>query len=309
MNILLSGSSGFLGRSLTAALLRSSHKVSALSHKSSTSPSSLPDEVRMHYWDDPVPLREAVSKTDAIINLSGASVGGKRWTPEYKEQIYSSRILTTRRIVELIQTAKSAPKLLINASAVGYYGDCGEELLAETHPPGNDFLSHVCVDWEKEAMKAEDYGVRVCLMRTGIVLGRGGGALSKILCPASLPINIWKLGLGGRLGSGNQWMPWIHLSDVVGLYIMALSESRFRGAINLTSPAPVRNSEFTQALAAIHHRPALLPAPSLLLRLLLGEFSTSILGSQNAHPQIALRLGYPFNFSDLHYALRDILSY
>ncbi len=267
--------------------------------------------------------QEAVRNADVVINLAGESVGGSRWTPEFKRKLASSRIDTTRAIVEVLiasqksmqsgtsgdpRVASASPsRTLINASAVGYYGDRADEALTETSQSGSGFLADLCERWEAEALRAQASGVRVVLMRTGIVLGEGG-ALKSLLHPFPVPFNPWAIGLGGPIGNGKQWMPWIHLEDTVGLFVWAATNPEAVGACNVTAPNPVTNADFAHALGAVLHRPSALPMPGFALKLLLGEFADSLLGGQRALPALAERLGYRFKFRDIEPALASILN-
>jgi uncharacterized protein (TIGR01777 family) len=238
---------------------------------------------------------------EAVFHLAGESVGEGRWTDAKKRRIRDSRTIGTARLVEGILAARDRPKVLVSTSAVGYYGSRGDELLEENAAPGKDFLAEVCVEWERAAAPAADEGVRVVNPRLGIVLGPGGGALVKMLPP-------FRLGLGGRLGDGQQWMPWIHLDDAVGLLFFAAQQSDIAGPMNAVAPQPLRNSEFTRILAKVLHRPAVFPVPRFALRLAVGEFAEVLLGSQRAVPSVAQRAGYVFEFGDLETALTAILA-
>jgi uncharacterized protein (TIGR01777 family) len=254
-------------------------------------------------WDPmagPPPMA-AFDGVDAVFHLAGESVAGARWTAAQKARIRDSRILGTRHLVKGITQAARKPAVLVSASAVGYYGDRGEEELVETSAPAKDFLADVCVEWEREAVMAETVGVRVVTARTGIVLGPGGGALAKMLLP-------FKLGGGGPLGSGKQWMPWVHVADLARLYVHAAETGSIRGPMNAVALNPVRNSEFTKALARQLHRPAFIPAPYFGLRLVFGEFAQVLFASQRVIPKVALDSGFQFQFPDIVSALRDILS-
>ncbi len=234
-----------------------------------------------HYWDPlaAAPPADAFAGVDAIFHLAGESVGEGRWSAAKKQRIRDSRILGTRHLVEGLAALEQRPRVLVAASAIGYYGSRGDETLDESSPPGNDFLARVCCDWEAEARAAEKLGVRVVCARFGIVLGQGG-ALAKMLLP-------FKLGLGGRLGDGRQWMSWVHIDDVVGILLAAAGEEQYRGPVNTVAPEPVTNREFTRVLASVLHRPAIFPVPALALRLAVGEFSEVLLGSQRVLPKAA----------------------
>jgi uncharacterized protein (TIGR01777 family) len=239
---------------------------------------------------------------DAVVNLAGASIADGRWTAERKAVLRASRIDATRALVEALAKMNVRPSVLVSASAIGIYGNRGDELLTEESRAGADFLAELARDWEAEALKAEALGIRVVLARLGIILSREGGALAKVLLP-------FKLGAGGRLGSGQQWMSWVTLDDVVGILRMAIEKVAVRGAVNVVAPQPVKNAEFTKVLAKALHRPALFPAPGFALRLALGEMADALLLSgQRVAPQRAEQAGFRFAHADLTTALGAVLS-
>ena len=254
--------------------------------------------------------KQAVAQADAVLHLAGESIAGQRWTPEYKAKLRDSRVDGTRILVEAMRSAERPPSVFLSASAVGYYGDRKDETLTEAAPPGNDFLAELCVAWEAEAQKAEALGVRVARMRIGVVLGYGG-PMEKMLHPLPLPINPYKLGLGGPIGSGKQWLSWIHLDDVIGLFAWALQNQSgsdpVRGACNVTAPNPVTNADFAHTLGGIYHRPAVLPVPAFALRAMLGEFAEALLTGQKVLPDVAQKGGYHFKFPTLEATLRSLL--
>jgi uncharacterized protein (TIGR01777 family) len=217
-----------------------------------------------------------------------------------KEPIRNSRIEGTRHLVDLISQYEKRPKVLICSSGVGYYGSRADEFLREGSSPGDDFLAQVCVDWEKEALRAEDYGVRVVLIRTGVVLGVSGGALAKMLPP-------FKAGLGGRLGNGMQYMSWIHLDDLIGIMLFAQENEGLRGPVNAVAPIPVTNLEFTHKLASLLRRPAFLSVPEFILKLVGGEFASVLLASQRALPEVVQQARYTYSFPDIQSALRNAI--
>ena len=233
------------------------------------------------------------------MHLAGEPVA-QRWTADVKRKIRDSRIVGTRNLVHGLSTLSKRPRVLLSASATGYYGSRGDETLTENSKPGDDFLAQVCIDWEKEARMAESLGMRVVCLRTGIVLGKERGALQKILPP-------FRLGLGGRLASGKQWMPWIHVDDLVGLIQFALSREQVSGPMNGTAPKPVTNTEFTETLAQALHRPAVFTVPGFALRLAYGEMASVVLASTRAMPAVAQSNGYRFEFQELALALADII--
>ncbi len=304
LRILITGVTGLVGTRLAAALLMSRCEIVALSRNPVRAQEKIAALSRTWLWSpsEPIP-KEAIQGVDAVVHLAGESVSG-RWTEERKRAIRSSRIDGTRRIVEAIasQPEGQRPYTLISASAIGYYGDTGERDVVESDPPAQgDFLADVCIGWEREALRAEDLGVRVVTPRLGLVMAKEGGALEQML-------PIFKLGLGGKLGSGKQWWPWIHLDDVVGIIQHAIGNGELHGALNATSPAPVRQAEFADVLARILGRRAFIPTPSFAIKTALGEFGSEILGSRKILPQRTLASGYEFRFPELGAALRDLLS-
>jgi uncharacterized protein (TIGR01777 family) len=310
MRIMVTGATGFVGRPLCARLLQEGHSVVALTRNAERAQGVLGEEVRCLTWgsENDLEWQDAIGHVDTVVHLAGESVSGQRWTAEYKQKIRDSRILTTRALVEAIGRATPKPTALICASAVGYYGDRKDETLTEASPPGKDFLARTCQEWEAEACKAETPGLRVARMRIGIVLGRGGGALEQMLFPLPLPVSPFKLGLGGPIGSGLQWFPWIHLEDVVGLFAWAATTEGIGGAFNATAPNPVTNAEFVHAIGRILHRPTVAPMPAFLLKMALGEFAEALLGGQRALPIAAQQRGYRFRYERLEEALRPLLA-
>ncbi len=244
-------------------------------------------------------LAQILEACDRVVHLAGEPVA-QRWTPAAKQRIHDSRVDGTRRLVDALARQSRRPPVLLCASAVGYYGSCGDETLTELSPPGSDFLARVVIDWEDAARSAEPLGIRVVRLRFGMVLGHGG-ALAKLLPP-------FRYGVGGRLGSGQQWMAWIHIQDAVNLILFALDFPAIRGPINATAPHPVTNDEFTSRLAMALHRPAILPVPGFALRIALGEMSEMLLASQRVLPSVAKSAGFSFQYPDLHAALENLLN-
>jgi len=302
MKILIAGSSGLVGTALGGALAGAGHTVCRLVRPESAAGEG-PKEGFAVAWN-PVTgeLGGAGVGADAVVNLAGASIAGGRWTAERKPLLRTSRIDTTRALVGALAKMNARPGVLVSASAIGIYGDRGDETLTEESKPGTDFLAGVAKEWEAEALKAEALGIRVVLARFGIILAREGGALAKMLTP-------FKLGVGGRLGSGKQWMSWVTLEDVVAILRFAIENATVRGAINIVSPQPLQNAEFTKVLAKAVHRPALFPAPAFALRLALGEMADALLlSSQRVAPQALEKLGYRFLHADLKPALAAVLA-
>jgi len=299
--VLVTGATGFIGKALCTALKERGQPYTALSRRPERAKTLVPGVKEAWRWRPRLehPPSAAVQGAGAVVHLAGESVAG-RWNKEKKRAIRESRVIGTRHLVAAIGEAKSKPGVLVCASAVGYYGNRGDEELTEEAGPGSDFLAEVCQAWEAEARRAEEHGVRVVMLRTGVVLGRGGGALKQMLLP-------FKLGLGGPVGNGKQWMPWVHVDDVVGIILHAVQHATVRGPVNATAPTPVRNREFTQTLARLLRRPALLPAPAFGLKILLGEFADVLLASQRVLPKRIQGAGYTFRHPALDAALAAIV--
>jgi uncharacterized protein (TIGR01777 family) len=297
MNILLTGGTGFIGTQLTERLVNEGHRVTLIG-RSGVGEMTFPEGVRFIQGNTMIEgaWQDAVSKNEVIINLAGESIF-TRWNDKTKKLIYDSRILTTRNIVNAIEHDNV---ILFNASAVGYYGPRHDEEVTEEDANGDDFLSMVCQDWEKEALKAEAKGVRVIIPRFGIVLGKGGGAISQM-------VPMFKKYLGGPLGSGKQWSPWIHMEDVIRAFLFLLEKPSVEGPVNFCAPNPVRNSELTRALGEILNKPAFMPAPAFMVRLALGEFADILLTGQRVIPKKLQENGFQFKFPEVKGALRDIL--
>jgi len=299
MKVTVSGASGLIGRRLLKTLAAEGHAVDALSRHAGT---NMPRDVKVWPWDPSpgLPPEGALRDADAVIHLAGEAVA-QRWTAEARRRIRESRVAGTRNLVEAIAKLERRPAVLVSSSAIGYYGSRGDETLTEDSAPGSDFLAEVCAAWEREAVAAEALGVRVVRVRTGVVLDARGGALARMLPP-------FRFGLGGRLGNGRQWMSWIHAADLAALMAFALSHP-VSGAMNGVAPEPVRNAEFTRALAGALRRPAIFPVPPFALRLAFGEMAGMLLASQRVAPQTAERAGYSFRFRELQPALEDALQY
>lgn len=298
MNILVTGATGLIGSELCQRLEREGHSLTILSRRPLNQPGR-----RAFVWD-PVagpPPSDSLNGIDAVIYLAGESVAGGRWTEAKKRRIRDSRVLGVRNLINGISLNTSRPAVFISASAVGFYGDRGEEILDELSAPGTGFLSEVCVEWESAANHAESLGLRVVCVRTGLVLSASGGALAAMKRP-------FKLALGAILGDGSQWMPWIHIEDIVGLYLHALLKESITGAVNGCAVDAARNSEFTRALARALARPSFLVAPSFALKLILGEMSEIVLMSDRVIPRRAMETGFQFRHLELTAALEDLLK-
>jgi uncharacterized protein (TIGR01777 family) len=301
MKILMTGATGLVGTALGAALAREGHTVCRLMRlESSRKEPSAGFDVA---WDPATgELGGAAVGADAAVNLAGASIAGGRWTAERKRLLVTSRVETTRALLGAISKMSVRPRVLLSASATGFYGDRGDEILTEKSGPGGDFLASIAKEWEAEARKAEALGIRVVLLRFGIILAKHGGALPPMMFP-------FRFGVGGKLGSGEQWMSWITLEDAIGAILLALKKESVSGALNVVAPQPLQNAAFTKALAKAMHRPAIFAGPALALRLALGREMADalLLGSQRAMPEKLQGCGYQFQYPALNGALHAIV--
>jgi NAD dependent epimerase/dehydratase family enzyme len=340
MRILITGATGFIGSHLVRHLLADGHAVVALTRNVEGARRVLPVRCECCAWNPAAAPEAAVLHgADAVVHLAGEGIADRRWTPARKQALRESRVTGTRTLVRALAAlpATTRPATLLAASAIGYYGDRGDEQLDEAAGPpaggpparsplgrsgqvaatvsgdmlvqtgrqaptaGSDFLAEVCEAWEHEAGAAEKLGARVAVIRIGVVLGKNGGALPKMLLP-------FRLGLGGRLGSGRQWVSWVHVDDLVGLFAYAIDHTEVRGVLNGVAPAPVTNAEFTAALGRALRRPAVLAVPALALRLAFGEMSAVLLASQRVLPRAAQRFGFEFRYPEIGPALADLCS-
>jgi uncharacterized protein len=297
MHILITGGTGLIGRHLAQRLLAAGARVTILSRRPETVRRLCGDQARgigtlAELGDEPV---------DRIVNLAGAPIADRPWTARRKAELWASRVTLTEQLVEWIGRQPHKPSVLVSGSAVGWYGDGGDQVLTEDSQPGPAYTHTLCDAWEAAARRASAHGVRVCLVRTGLVIAAGEGFLKRMLLP-------FKLGLGGRIGSGRQYMPWVHLDDEVGIIEYLLGEQSAKGVYNATAPNPVSNSEFARTLAGVLGRPAFLPLPGLALKAGLGEMASLLLMGQNAQPARLLEAGYPFKFERLDKALTDVLN-
>ncbi len=301
MKILLAGSSGLVGTALGSALAKAGHTVCRLIRPQSAAVEGAKEGFAVAWNPATGELGGAGVGADAVVNLAGASIADGRWSTQRKELLRSSRIDTTRALVNALAKMNARPSVLVSASAIGIYGDRGNETLTEESNPGTNFLAGLAQEWEAEALKAEALGIRVVVARFGIILAREGGALAKMMLP-------FKFGAGGKLGSGRQWMSWVMLEDVVGALKLTIENSAARGAINFVAPQPLQNFEFTKILAKALRRPALFPAPAFALRLALGEMADALLlSSQRVAPRALEKSGYRFLHADLSTALKTLL--
>jgi uncharacterized protein len=301
MNVTLTGATGLIGAAIVRALQGRGDAVTVLSRDPERARATLGD-VDAHAWkplDGPAPA-EALSGRDGVVHLAGESVA-QRWTDGSRRAIHDSREIGTRNLVAGLSGAEARPRVLVSASGVNYYGPRGDEPITEDTPPGDDFLAHVCIAWEREAVAARELGLRVALLRTAVVLDKDGGALSKML-------PFFRLGIGGPVAGGRQYLPWIHADDVVGLYLAALDGASWDGPINACAPEPATNSDFSRALGRALRRPAFAPVPGFAVRLLYGDMAEIVTTGQRAVPMRALEHGYPFQHTDLERALRDAVG-
>lgn len=298
MQLLITGATGFIGRALIPLLLADGHSIMVWTRSPQSAARWLPDEIEVI---TDLSRIDSHTRIDGMVNLAGAPIIDKRWTPARKQLLRDSRIQTTLALLELVARLEHKPEVLVSGSAIGYYGSHPSDIkLTEEGRVTDGFTHQLCRDWEAAARQLEHFGVRVCLLRTGIVLGRGG-ALQKMLPP-------FRLGLGGPVGSGEQWMAWIHMDDEVDIISMMLTHTNLRGAYNLTAPGAVTNATFTRILARVLHRPAWLRVPAKLLHWLLGESAELLLEGQRVYPQRLLEAGYRFHHAHLEEALSDVLQ-
>lgn len=307
MRIFVTGGTGLVGHRLVRQLVQRGDTVVALTRRPDTARERLGSGVTIASGDpmQSGPWLDALAECDGVVNLAGENVFAKRWSSAFKELLRASRVQSTDDVVQGLarqpRRSSGEPKVLVNASAIGYYGPRGDELLDEASSPGDDFLAQLCMDWERAARAAESHGVRVAFVRIGLVLDKEGGALKQMLTP-------FKLGIGGPIGRGRQWVSWIHYADLVGLLLLALDNAAARGPINGTAPNPVTNRDYSKALGRALHRPAFLPTPAFALRLALGGVAGLATTGQRVLPRRAEALGYPYRFATIDAALADLLA-
>lgn len=300
----VTGATGFIGQLVVRKLRGRGDAVSVIGRDAARIRQTFGDAVSPLAWDDANGWKSAVQDADAVIHLAGEPINGQRWSPEFKQKVLSSRVETTRAI------ADAQPSVFVSASAVGYYGDCKNETITETDRRGSDFLADVCAAWEQEAVRARNAtgNSRVAIVRIGIVLGRDGGPLQSMLQPPGAPFSPFKLGLGGPLGSGKQWVPWIHVEDVASMLLFAADNPGVPDVMNGVAPEPITNAQLTAAIGRALNRPAVVPVPSFALYALLGEFAYALLYSQRVLPAAAQATGFVWKFPDIETALRDLLA-
>ena len=298
MHILLTGGTGLIGRRLCKHWLAQGHQLTVLSRKPDDVARLCGANVRgIAHFDD-----IGTQHVDAVVNLAGAPIADRPWTRRRKILLWDSRITLTEQLVTWLERREQKPDVLISGSAVGWYGDGGERELDENaQPVSEDFASRLCIAWEETAQRAETLGIRVVLVRTGLVLADEGGMLQRLLPP-------FKLGMGGPIGNGRQWMPWVHIEDQIALIDFLMSRDDARGPYNACAPSPVRNRDFAKTLASVLHRPSFMPMPAVALRVLLGELSILLLGGQRARPDRLQEAGFTFRFTDLRAALENLLG-
>lgn len=302
--IVIAGASGLIGKHLSQLLIKSGYKVTGLVRNPEKAKQAAKDPgIEFIEWNinkEPKSISSIIEGSEAVINLAGSNVAGKRWNEEVKKEIYDSRILSNKQLVNAIELCKEKPKTFITACGVGIYGFREDEDISEDSSFGSDFLAKVCIDWEKEAFKADKY-CRVVSMRTGVVLDKHEGALKELSTP-------FKFFVGGWLGSGKQWFPWIHINDIADIYKLCVENENISGPLNVNSPDIVRNKEFCKELAKEIHRPCIFPVPGFALKIAVGEFAETLLNGQKVIPQKLENLNFPFRFKKLNSALEDLLN-
>jgi hypothetical protein len=304
MKIMVTGATGFIGKKLIKKLNDRNHEIVVLTRNPESARFHIPIHCDIETWDlgQGSLSTDALREVDAVINLAGENIASGRWTDKRKRNILQSRVASVKSLIKTMELMDEKPRVLVSASAIGFYGDHGDEVIDEAISKGSGFLSDVCKSWEDELFKAKDFGTRIVAFRIGMVLGHDGGALKKILPP-------FKLGLGGRLGSGSQWMSWIHIDDLVNMLIHAIENPSLDGIYNAVAPHPVKNNEFTTVLGRVLNRPTIFPVPRFVLKLGLGELSELLLSSQRAIPRKIHSTGFSFRYSQLEEALKEICGH
>jgi uncharacterized protein (TIGR01777 family) len=300
--IIITGATGLIGKKLVNALLQRRDEIVIFSRNVTKAKAILPSVNNFVEWDYNKPdlWKSSFENSNAIIHLAGINLFSKRWNGSFKKEVIESREISTRNLVEAIKSCTNKPQVFISASGVGYYGDCGDSILTEDSPVGNDFLADVCKVWENESAKVETCGVRNVRIRTGLVLTTENGALKQMLIP-------FKFFVGGPLGNGKQWASWLHTDDIVGIYLQAIDNKKLNGSINASSPNPVRMKEFAKTLGRILNRPSFFPVPQFALRIVVGEAAKVVTASQRINVKKLLDSGYKFKFEELDSTLRNLL--
>jgi hypothetical protein len=301
--IIITGATGSIGRNLAQRLLARGDEVTVFTRNPENAKNKIINGFKYIKWEyeHPGVWTDELNGIDAVVHLAGANLGANRWNEKFKKLAYHSRIISTRNLVEAIKLVEQKPKVFITSSAVGYYGNRFDEVLDENSLAGNDYLANLCKDWEKEAQKVEQYGVRRVSLRTGLVLMKDDGVLKQLLLP-------YKLFIGGPLGNGRQWFPWIHINDVIGIYLNAIDNENVKGPVNVASSGIVRMNEFAKTFGKVLRRPSIFPIPKLAMKIVAGEVADYAVMSQRISVEKILTAGYKFKFENLEKSLRDLLK-
>ncbi|MFZ1517604.1 MAG: TIGR01777 family oxidoreductase [Ignavibacteriaceae bacterium] len=301
--IVITGATGLIGKKLVNALIERNDEVVIFSRDIKKTRLIFPSIKEVIEWDYQKPdlWKSNLENSDAVVHLAGSNLFAKRWNNEFKKSIIESRQVSTKNLVDAIKLCNKKPEVFISASGIGYYGDCGDKILIEDSPIGNDFLAEVCKIWESESAKVETANVRSIQVRTGLVLSSEDGALKQMLPP-------FKMFFGGPLGNAKQWFSWLHIVDIVGIYLHAIDNQNLSGAINAASPNPVTMKEFAKTLGKVLNRPSLFPVPKFMLRMVVGQAAEVVTASQRVIPDKLIKNGYEFKFTSLEVALRDLLK-
>lgn len=300
--IIITGATGLIGKKLADALISRGDELIVFSRDTKKAKSISPTGVECVEWNyqRPDQWKSKLENADAVVHLAGINLFAKRWNEKFKKEVIDSRKVSTKNLVEAITSRANKPEVFISASGIGYYGDCGDKILNEDSPLGKDFLADICEVWESESRRTGEFGIRNVQIRTGLVLSTQDGALKKMLLP-------FKFFIGGPLGNGKQWASWLHIDDIVAIYLHAIDNQNISGAVNAASPNPVRMKEFAKTLAKILHRPSLFPVPKFALKIVVGEAAEVVTASQRVDVKKLLSSGYKFKFEMLEEALRDLL--
>ena len=300
--IIVTGATGLIGRKLVSALIQRGDEVIIFSRDTAKAKTIIPNANEYVEWDfnKPELWKSKLENSNAVVHLAGTNLFAKRWNDRFKNEILKSRQMSTKNLVDAIKSCSNKPQVFISASGVGYYGDCGDTILNEASSAGNDFLAEVCKVWEVESKRVEDAGIRSVQIRTGLVLSTEDGALKQMIPP-------FKFFIGGPLGKGKQWASWLHIEDIIRIYVHAIDNTELRGAVNAASPNPVRMKEFANTLGNVLHRPSLFPVPKFVLKIVIGETAEVVTASQRVDVQKLLSSGFKFNFNFIKEALNDLL--